>query len=158
MYYDFFKTRLIGRLTLVGEEEGLRHIVFQEDKNPVSIQEQWERRPEFFEEVKAQLQAYFKREREQFDLPMAPVGTPFQRKVWQVLRAIPYGNLVNYKSIAEALGNPKAVRAVGRAIGQNPIPIIIPCHRVVGSDGSLTGFGGGLETKKRLINLERAWL
>jgi methylated-DNA-[protein]-cysteine S-methyltransferase len=157
MYYDFFDTGLIGRLTLAGDEEGLRHIVFQEEKNRVSIHEQWARRPGFFEEVKAQLRAYFKRERKQFDLPLAPVGTPFQRKVWQVLRAIPYGQLVSYKSIAEAVGNPKAVRAVGRANGQNPIPIIIPCHRVIGSDGSLTGFGGGLATKKRLIDLERAW-
>jgi methylated-DNA-[protein]-cysteine S-methyltransferase len=157
MYYDFFNTGLIGRLTLVGDEEGLRHIIFQEEKNPVSIQEQWQRRPGFFEEVKAQLRAYFKRERKQFDLPLAPVGTAFQRKVWQALRAIPYGQLVSYKSIAEAVGNPKAVRAVGRANGKNPIPIIIPCHRVIGSDGSLTGFGGGLETKQRLIDLERAW-
>ena len=91
----------------------------------------------------------------QFDLPLAPVGTPFQLKVWQALRAIPYGELVSYKTIAEAVGNPKAVRAVGGANGKNPIPIIVPCHRVIGSDGSLTGFGGGLETKKRLIDLER---
>jgi len=109
----------------------------------------------FFAPVKAQLRAYFKRELKQFDLPLAPVGTPFQLKVWQALRAIPYGELVSYKTIAEAVGNSKAVRAVGGANGKNPIPIIVPCHRVIGSDGSLTGFGGGLETKKRLIDLER---
>jgi len=101
------------------------------------------------------LRAYFKRELKQFDLPLAPVGTPFQLKVWQALRAIPYGELVSYKTIAEVVGNPKAVRAVGGANGKNPIPIIVPCHRVIGSDGSLTGFGGGLDTKKRLIDLER---
>ena len=84
------------------------------------------------------------------------VGTPFQLKVWQALRAIPYGELVSYKTIAETVGNPKALRAVGAANGKNPIPIVIPCHRVIGSDGSLTGFGGGLETKRRLIDLERS--
>ena len=92
----------------------------------------------------------------QFDLALAPVGTPFQLKVWQALRTIPYGELVSYKTIAEAIGNPKAVRAVGGANGRNPIPIIVPCHRCIGSDGSLTGFGGGLDTKKRLIDLERS--
>jgi len=83
------------------------------------------------------------------------VGTPFQLKVWQALWAIPCGAMVSYKIIVEAVGNPRAVRAVGGAIGKNPIPIIIPCHRVIGSDCSLTGFGGGLETKKHLIDLER---
>lgn len=86
------------------------------------------------------------------------MGTPFQLKVWQALRAIPYGPMVSYKIIAEAVGSPRAVRAVGGAKGKNPIPIIIPYRRVIGSDGSLTGFGGGLETKKYLIDLERPWL
>jgi len=155
MYYDYFETGLIGVLTLVGDKEGLRHIDFQKEKNPVAIQDDWEKKPEFFAPVKAQLRAYFKRELKHFDLPLAPVGTPFQLKVWQALRAIPYGALASYKNIAQAVGNPMAVRAVGAANGRNPIPIIIPCHRVIGSDGSLTGFGGGLETKKRLIDLER---
>jgi len=155
MYYDFFETGLIGRLTLVGDEAGLRHIDFQQTKNPVTIRDDWKKKPESFAPVKAQLRAYFKRQLKQFDLLLAPVGTPFQLKVWKALRAIPYGELVSYKTIAEAVGNPKAVRAVGGANGKNPIPIIVPCHRVIGSDGSLTGFGGGLETKKRLIDLER---
>jgi O-6-methylguanine DNA methyltransferase len=93
-----------------------------------------------------------------FDVALAPVGTPFQLKVWRALRNIPYGELVSYKTIAEAIGNPKAVRAVGGANARNPIPIIVPCHRCIGSDGSLTGFGGGLETKKRLIELEQSML
>jgi O-6-methylguanine DNA methyltransferase len=84
------------------------------------------------------------------------VGTPFQLKVWQALLTIRYGELVSYKAIAEAIGSPKATRAVGGAVGKNPIPIIVPCHRCVGSDGSLTGFGGGLDIKKRLIDLERS--
>jgi methylated-DNA-[protein]-cysteine S-methyltransferase len=155
MYYDYFETGFIGTLTLVGDEAGLRHIEFEKEKYPLPMQEDWKKKPGFFTPVKAQLRAYFKRELTQFDLLLAPVGTPFQLKVWQALRAIPYGALVSYKTLAETVGNPKAVRAVGAANGRNPIPIIIPCHRVVGSDGSLTGFGGGLETKRLLIDLER---
>jgi methylated-DNA-[protein]-cysteine S-methyltransferase len=155
MYYDFLETGIIGTLTLVGDEAGLRHIDFEEERSPITIRDQWKKKPDFFAPVKQQLRAYFKRELEQFDIPLAPVGTPFQLKVWQALRTIPYGELVSYKTIAEAIGNPKAVRAVGGANGKNPLPIIVPCHRVIGSDGSLTGFGGGLETKKRLIDLER---
>jgi len=158
MYYTFFDTGLIGSVTLVGDEQGLRYIDFQKPKNPVVIQDHWKKKSGFFKEVKDQLQAYFKGERKQFDIPLTLAGTPFQLKVWTALRDIPYGKLVSYKNIAEAVGNPKAVRAVGRANGQNPIPIIIPCHRVIGSDGSLTGFGGGLGTKKQLIDLECAWL
>ena len=89
---------------------------------------------------------------------MAPEGTPFQRKVWSALEEIPYGRLVTYKQVAHRIGNPKAVRAVGGANGKNPIPIIVPCHRVIGSDGSLTGFGGGLDIKQRLIDLEKSRL
>ena len=155
MYYDYFETGLIGTLTLVGDEQGLRHIDFQKTQNPTAIREDWQRKPGFFEPVKAQLRAYFKQELKHFDLPLAPVGTPFQLEVWRALQTIPYGALVSYKFIAEAVGNAKAVRAVGAANGKNPIPIIIPCHRVIGSNGSLTGFGGGLETKKRLIDLEQ---
>ena len=156
MYYDFLKTGLIGTLTLVGDEAGLRRIDFEKEKNPITIQGEWKKQPGFFDSVKAQLKAYFKGELKVFDILLAPVGTPFQLKVWQALSSIPYGELVSYKTIAEAIGNPKAVRAVGGANGKNPIPIIVPCHRVIGSDGSLTGFGGGLETKKRLIDLECA--
>lgn len=155
MYYDMFDTGCIGTLTLAGDEAGLRHIEFEKKKHPIDIPEEWQKNAKFFDPVKAQLRAYFRRELKQFDLPLAPVGTPFQLKVWQALRDIPYGELVSYKTIAEAIGHPNAVRAVGGANGKNPIPIIVPCHRVIGSDGSLTGFGGGLETKQRLIDLER---
>jgi methylated-DNA-[protein]-cysteine S-methyltransferase len=140
----------------VGDEQGLRRIVFPKENNPTTVQDDWRKRPEFFAPVKAQLRAYFNGELKRFDLMLAPAGTPFQLKVWQALLTIPYGELVSYKAIAEAIGNPKAVRAVGGAVGKNPIPIIVPCHRCVGSDGSLTGFGGGLDTKKRLIDLERS--
>ncbi len=157
MFYDYFETGLIGTLTLVGDEEGLRHIDFQKEKNPITIQTDWKKNADHFIAVKEQLRAYFNGELKQFDLPLAPVGTPFHLKVWQALRSIPYGELVSYKSIAAAVGNPKAVRAVGGANAKNPIPIIVPCHRVIGSNGSLTGFGGGLDTKRRLIDLEKAF-
>ena len=101
------------------------------------------------------MRAYFDGKLKRFDLPLAPQGTAFQRQVWEALTRIPYGTVVSYKSIAEAVGRPKAVRAVGGANGKNPIPIIVPCHRVIGSNGTLTGFGGGLETKSRLIALEK---
>ncbi len=156
MFYDHFETGLIGTLTLVGDEEGLRHIVFPKEKKTVIIQPDWKKGHEFFAPVKDQLRAYFSGELKKFDLMLAPLGTPFQLKVWQALRTIPYGELVSYKTIAEAIGNPKAVRAVGGANGRNPLPIVVPCHRCIGSDGSLTGFGGGLDTKKRLIDLERS--
>lgn len=155
MYYDYLETGLIGTLTMVGHEQGLIHLDFEKGKYPLPIQPDWQRKASVFKEVKAQLRAYFKRELRQFDLPLAPKGSVFQHKVWEALRQIPYGQLVSYGDIARAMGNPKAVRAVGGANGKNPISIIVPCHRVVGSDGSLTGFGGGLEIKQRLIDLER---
>ena len=158
MFYDYFETGLIGTLTLVGDEEGMRRILFPKEKNSIVIREDWKNSRGFFAEAEAQLRAYFEGELKQFDLALAPVGTPFQLRVWQVLRAIPYGELVSYKTVAEAIGAPKAVRAVGAANGRNPLPIVVPCHRCIGSDGSLTGFGGGLETKKRLIDLERSYL
>lgn len=158
MYYDYFETGLIGTLTLIGDETGLRHILFEKEKNQVAIQNDWQKNSDFFTAVKMQLRAYFKGELKDFDLPLAPEGTVFQQKVWRALQKIPYGKLVSYKSVAETIGNPKAVRAVGAANGKNPLPVIVPCHRVIGSDGSLTGFGGGLKTKQRLIDLERSEL
>ncbi|MEJ2640660.1 MAG: methylated-DNA--[protein]-cysteine S-methyltransferase [Desulfosarcinaceae bacterium] len=155
MYYDYFDTGLIGTLTVVGDDSGLRRIEFEKKKVPLVIGENWRQRPNFFAPVKQQLTAYFNGELQQFDLPLAPKGTVFQLSVWEALKQIPYGELASYGEIAAAIGNPKAVRAVGGANARNPIPIIIPCHRVIGSDGSLTGFGGGLTTKQRLIDLER---
>ena len=156
MYYDYYETGLIGTLTLAGDEMGLRHIFLPKKKNTLSIPDTWKKKPGFFGPVKAQLRKYFRGELRRFDVPLAPLGSPFQLKVWNALGTIPYGKLVSYKDVAESIGNHKAARAVGGATGKNPIPIIVPCHRVIGSDGSLTGFGGGLETKKRLIELEQA--
>ena len=106
------------------------------------------------EEGRRQLLEYLAGERQTFDLPLAPAGTPFQRAVWQALQTIPYGQTRSYGDIARQIGRPKAFRAVGMANHENPIPIFIPCHRVVGSDGSLTGYAGGLELKKALLGLE----
>ncbi|MBC8327834.1 MAG: methylated-DNA--[protein]-cysteine S-methyltransferase [Planctomycetes bacterium] len=107
--------------------------------------------------VAAELDRYFAGALRDFDLPLAPQGTPFQRAVWAALREIPYGATRSYADVARAVGRPQAVRAVGAANGANPIPILIPCHRVVGSDGSLTGYGGGLWRKRRLLELEGGW-
>lgn len=107
-------------------------------------------------ETVRQLDQYFAGKRRDFDLPLAPQGTPFQQLVWAALRQIPYGTTASYGQIAEAIGNPKASRAVGMANNRNPIAVIIPCHRVIGADGSLVGYGGGLPIKKQLLELEGA--
>ena len=104
--------------------------------------------------LRRQLAEYFAGTRREFDLELAPEGTPFERSVWEALRQIPFGETRSYGEIAEAIGHPGAARAVGRANGANPIPIVVPCHRVIGANGSLTGFGGGLENKSRLLELE----
>ncbi|MFJ9407986.1 methylated-DNA--[protein]-cysteine S-methyltransferase [Streptomyces sp. NPDC101393] len=108
-----------------------------------------------FDRTIAQLQAYFRGELTTFDLPLAPRGTPFQQRVWAALRDIPYGGTLSYGQLAARLGAPSAARAVGLANGRNPVSIIVPCHRVVGADGSLTGYGGGLDRKRRLLAFER---
>jgi methylated-DNA-[protein]-cysteine S-methyltransferase len=158
MFYDYFETGLIGTLTLVADEQGLRHIAFATSRTPLAIHPVWRRDAAIFTEAKSQLRAYFKGERRYFDLPLAPEGTVFQKAVWQALSTIPYGSVTSYKWVAEQVGNPRAVRAVGAANGKNPLPIVVPCHRVIGSNGTLTGFGGGLGVKERLLALEKdAW-
>ncbi len=154
MFYDYFDTELIGTLTLVGDDRGLCRIEFEKKKKRPSLPPDWTCKASFFDGVKSQLRDYFKGRRRRFNLPLAPHGTAFQLKVWQALRNIPYGETVSYGDIAREVGNPKAGRAVGGANARNPIPIIIPCHRVIGSDGALTGFGGGLIIKQRLLDLE----
>jgi len=106
-------------------------------------------------EARRQLRAYFSGDLTTFSLPLAPHGTPFQLTVWSALRQIPYGETRSYRELAASIGQPAAVRAVGAANGRNPIPIVIPCHRVIGSDGRLVGFGGGLDVKRRLLDLEQ---
>jgi methylated-DNA-[protein]-cysteine S-methyltransferase len=144
----------VGRLLLAGDEEGLRRISFQNGFHPVEPAGEWRRSREPFRDALAQLEAYFAGELRKFDLTLAPEGTLFQREVWSALTAIPYGETVSYGELARRLGRSNASRAVGTANGRNPIPIVIPCHRVIGADGSLTGFGGGLAIKSQLLELE----
>lgn len=144
----------IGELLLVGDERALHLLHMQEGRQRIEIDPRWERRPQPFSEVSRQLAEYFDGEREAFDIELELAGNPFERRVWQALLEIPYGHTVSYGQIAQALGVPTAARAVGLANGRNPIAVIVPCHRVIGADGSLTGYGGGLERKRLLLDLE----
>ena len=139
----------VGELLLTGTDDGLSGIQFA----PHGVA-QGQRDDEPFAGVVAQLGEYFGGSRATFDLTLAPAGTSFQRAVWSAIAEIPYGKTVSYGSIATRLGKPTASRAVGMATGRNPIVIIIPCPRVIGADGSLTGFGGGLARKSLLLDLE----
>jgi methylated-DNA-[protein]-cysteine S-methyltransferase len=144
----------IGSLLLAGDSGGLRLVHFATGRRPKSPNPDWEEDKVPFKEVIRQLEAYFKGILTDFDLPLALDGTDFQLLVWRNLQKIPYGETVSYGQLAKKIGNPTAARAVGLANGSNPIPIIIPCHRVIGSNGDLTGFGGGLPVKKKLLALE----
>jgi methylated-DNA-[protein]-cysteine S-methyltransferase len=144
-----------GPLTLVATDGSLSglYMVAQRHRPP---EEHFGTRDDTpFGETTDQLEAYFAGELKEFDLPLSLAGTPFQRTVWAQLQKIPYGETRSYGELADALGNPKASRAVGLANGKNPVGIIVPCHRVVGADGSLTGYGGGLDRKQRLLDFER---
>lgn len=114
----------------------------------------WHRDDGLFEDVVGQLAEYFSGARKTFEAVLAARGTPFQQRVWEALRAIPYGQTISYGELARRIGNPTAVRAVGRANGANPIAVIVPCHRVIGANGTLTGYGGGLQRKAKLLALE----
>ena len=148
-------TSPVGRLFLAGNDEGLWLIEFERPRHPEPRDAEWEEGDTaLLREARKQLAAYFAGRLRTFDLPIAGRGTAFQRQVWCALRGIPYGATRSYADIARQIGAPNAVRAVGAANGRNPVPIVVPCHRVVGSDGSLTGFGGGIETKRFLLRLE----
>lgn len=155
MNYQFLDTPL-GTLRLVSNGTHLVTIEF-EGRHGNNADDQEVCDP-VLSSCASQLKEYFAGERATFDLPLAAGGTDFQRAVWAALADIPYGELRSYRDIAEAIDNPAAVRAVGAANGRNPLPIVVPCHRVIGSDGSLTGFAGGLEAKTRLLRLEGALL
>ena len=144
----------VGDLLLAGTKEALSVISFSSGSKARGANPEWERWDHPFQDARKQLEEYFSGKRKRFDLPLAPSATPFQARVLDELLKIPYGETCSYMDIAMALDNPKASRAVGMANGNNPIPVIIPCHRVVGSNGSLTGFGGGLASKRYLLDLE----
>lgn len=144
-----------GPLTLVATD-GVLSGLYMTDQRHRPPEETFGARDDTpFGETIDQLKAYFAGELKEFDLPLRLHGTPFQRTVWEQLPHIPYGETWSYGELADALGNPKASRAVGLANGRNPVGIIVPCHRVVGANGSLTGYGGGLDRKKRLLDFER---
>jgi methylated-DNA-[protein]-cysteine S-methyltransferase len=148
----------VGPLLLAADDTGLRSIGFVNGRHSVSPDSAWQEGPERLQEPIRQLRAYFAGELETFDLPLAPQGTTFQLSVWRSLCEIPYGQTISYGELARRVGNPNASRAVGLANGSNPIPIVIPCHRVIGSNGKLTGYGGGLPIKEKLLALERRQL
>jgi methylated-DNA-[protein]-cysteine S-methyltransferase len=155
MWFDELKTP-IGRLTVAADDQGLRRVLFETNKYDVAERASWKRDAAALRVVREQLRAYFAGERTRFDLPLAPLGTPFQLKVWHTLAEIPFGAMWSYAEVALRIGAPKAVRAVGAANGRNPLPIVLPCHRVIGSNGKLTGFGGGLPMKQFLLEHEGA--
>jgi methylated-DNA-[protein]-cysteine S-methyltransferase len=148
----------IGTLLLAGDADGLQQILFPTNGLPAVPDPEWQENPSVLAGVIAQLRAYFAGELETFDLSLAPQGTRFQQNVWSELLKIPYGETISYGELARRIGNPNASRAVGLANGSNPIPIVIPCHRVIGSNGKLTGYGGGLPIKEKLLALEKRQL
>ena len=153
MYYCYLETP-IGDLLLAGDGDALYLIGFPEGAMRREPEDDWIFSEKPFADAREQLTAYFAGERKSFDLNLKPGGTEFQMQVLEELQKIPYGTTTSYGDIAKRIGRPKAVRAVGAANGRNPIPIIIPCHRVIGSSGDMTGFGGGIPTKEALLRLE----
>jgi methylated-DNA-[protein]-cysteine S-methyltransferase len=147
-----------GRLLLAADDAGLRHITFADGREPARPRPNWHEDAKPLGETIRQLRAFFAGELREFDLPLAPEGPVFHKRVWRELCNIPYGDTISYGELARRIGSPNAFRAVGRANGANPIPIVIPCHRVIGSNGKLTGYGGGLPKKEFLLGLERSQL
>ncbi len=146
----------VGHLTIAGEEDCLRFILFGADYRASNSETQrHESGSGIVEETICQLKAYFEKKLTKFSLPLKPEGTLFQMEVWRELQNIPYGTVISYGALASRIGRPKASRAVGAANGSNPIPIVIPCHRVIGSNGKMTGYGGGVWIKEALLKLER---
>ncbi len=145
----------LGPLLLVGTGDALTSIWLPFGRDRLEPDPDWIESVQTFAEAVRQLDAYFDGRLRQFDLPLAPKGTAFQQRVWQALLDIPYGETVSYGELARRIGRPSAVRAVGAANGQNPLSIVIPCHRVIGSDGRLVGYGGGLPAKSALLALEQ---
>lgn len=158
IYHDTLETP-VGILRLTADKVGLRGIWFERERHPKVLSPSAVKVTDAAQSpviaaTRNQLQEYFAGTRKIFDLPLHPIGTAFQETVWRELGNIPYGVTISYGELARRIDNPAAVRAVGAANGRNPLPIVLPCHRVIGSDGSLTGFGGGLPTKQFLLTLE----
>jgi methylated-DNA-[protein]-cysteine S-methyltransferase len=144
----------IGELLAVGDREALSGLYMQAGRRPVTVPGSWERDAAPFGELREQLGEYFAGDRREFDLALAPEGSELQLRVWEALREIPYGETESYGELAVRIGHPGSARAVGAANGRNPISIVVPCHRVIGASGSLTGYAGGVERKRLLLELE----
>ncbi len=153
MYYTYIDTP-VSTFMIAGNEAEINYTSFTTGDREIRPREDWVEDAGPFKEPVDQLSAYFEGDRRAFDLTLAPHGTEFQLSVWSALQTIPYGTTWSYGDLSRKIGNPKAVRAVGAANGANPIPVIIPCHRVIGANGTLTGFGGGLDKKAILLQLE----
>ncbi|MCZ6872382.1 MAG: methylated-DNA--[protein]-cysteine S-methyltransferase [bacterium] len=156
MHYSYMASPL-GPILIAGDAAGLRLINFQPDSALSQPAPDWVEDRQPLREALDQLDAYFAGTMQDFTLKLAPAGTPFQQSVWHALQDIPYGETTSYGTLAKQLGKPKASRAVGAANGRNPLAIVIPCHRVIGSTGKLTGYAGGLDLKKALLALERRY-
>ena len=155
-YYYCDSATPVGNLRFIASDQGLAAILWEND-NPNRVRatsDVEDPNHPVLVETRRQLTEYFNGKRQQFSLDLDPIGTEFQKQVWAELRKIPFGETISYAELAVRIGNPKASRAVGAANGKNPISIVIPCHRVIGSSGKLTGFAGGLETKSKLLHLE----
>jgi methylated-DNA-[protein]-cysteine S-methyltransferase len=155
MLYYSYMTSPLGPLLIAGDSAGLRLIHFQRDTTPPSVASDWHEDRQFLGAAMEQITAYFAGTLRQFSLALAPQGTPFQQAVWRALQDIPYGATTSYGALARQLGKPQAARAVGAANGRNPLALVIPCHRVVGSTGKLIGYAGGLDIKQALLAFER---
>ena len=153
MLYTSFESPL-GELLAVGDGGALHGLYMQEGRTAIAVRADWEATDEPFAELRSQLDEYFAGHRRAFDLRLEMAGSSFQRRVWRALQDIPYGETISYGELARRIGVPSASRAVGVANGHNPVSVIVPCHRVIGADGSLTGYGGGLARKRLLLELE----
>ena len=152
-HYETFDSPL-GQLLAVGDGEALSGLYMQDGRRPAAVPDSWERDAAPFGDLRDQLGEYFAGDRRGFDLALAPQGSEFQLRVWEALREIPYGETRSYGELAARIGHPGSARAVGAANGRNPISIVVPCHRVIGATGSLTGYAGGIERKRLLLDLE----
>ncbi len=157
MFYAFLDETPVGRLLVVGSDSGLKHIAFSKahfSATELQPREDWELSPMRLQEPLKQLRAYFSGKLKNFDLPLKADGTDFQKKVWHALLQVPFGKTASYGEIAASIGSPAASRAVGMANGKNPVAIVVPCHRIIGGNGKLVGYGGGLDYKRALLRLE----
>ncbi len=153
MRYSYIESPL-GDLLVTGDDGGLTGLCLPTGRYRQRVRDEWERDDGAFDDVRRELDEYFAGTLQDFTVPLSPRGSAFQKQVWQALSEIPYGETTSYGKVAASIGHPDGARAVGVANGQNPIPIIVPCHRVIGADGSLTGYGGGLDAKRWLLDHE----